>query len=155
MSKTKRRQNYVDSKVQGRLVLRFLLHWGVFFVTTMMCVFVMQLLLGDPEEPLAKRMFEPTREYLILGIIMVTLLPAFTLDTIRFSNRFAGPVLRLRRALRELADNGTAAPLKFRNNDFWAEAAEEFNLVLNEHENLRRRVEELERNQSPKETANA
>ena len=62
------------------------------------------------------------------------------LDTIRFSNRFVGPVTRLRRAMRSLGTTDDVAPLQFRDNDFWAEAADEFNNVL---EKCNRQQEEI------------
>jgi hypothetical protein len=48
-------------------------------------------------------------------------------DIVRMSNRFVGPVVRLRGALRELAENRPAQPLNFRDDDFWRELATDFN----------------------------
>jgi len=141
---SKRRQNFIDSTVQGQLVRRVLFHWTAFFVVLMMTVVFMQMLMGAPEKSITERITEPFREYLMLGLIMVSLLPAFMLDTIRFSNRFVGPVARLRKSLRELA-TGKAAPLKFRDNDFWSEAASEFNEVAQQMQDLRDQVEALEK----------
>ncbi len=124
---SKRKQNFVDSAVQGQLIRRVLGHWLIFFAVLMMTVMFFNLLLGSPEKPLADRVTEPFRQYILLAIIMFSLLPAFMLDTVRFSNRFVGPIYRLRRAMRELAETGDVEPLKFRNNDFWGGAAAEFN----------------------------
>jgi hypothetical protein len=38
-----------------------------------------------------------------------------------------GPILRLRRALKEVADGLPAKPLNFREQDFWRELATDFN----------------------------
>ena len=56
------------------------------------------------------------------------------LDTIRLSNRFAGPVSRLRNAMRKVADGGSYEPLKFRGNDFWTELADDYNRFMVETE---------------------
>jgi len=67
---------------------------------------------------------------------MLALFPAFMLDTIRFSNRFVGPIARVRRHLRQLGEGNTER-CSFRDNDFWSELANEFNSVAE-------RVEQLE-----------
>jgi aconitase B len=76
---------------------------------------------------------------------MLTLMPAFLLDVVRFSNRFAGPIVRLRRFLRELGENGEVPPLKFRDDDFWMEIAKEFNVC---RERIYRQRMEIERLQA-------
>ncbi len=48
----------------------------------------------------------------------------------RLSNRFAGPMLRLRRSLRALGRGEYVEPLEFRGADFWQEFADDFNSVL-------------------------
>ena len=48
---------------------------------------------------------------------------------LRFTHRFAGPVLRLRRELRDLADGKQSPTLKFRDGDYWKDLAVEFNRV--------------------------
>ena len=142
MSRKQRRQHYIDSHVQGQLIRRILLHWGAFFAVTLMCVTVMQLLLGDPTKPVVQRFLEPSREFILLGMILLALLPAFTLDTIRFSNRFVGPIARLRKGLRALGSDETVHPMTFRENDFWADAADEFNRVA---DRINQQTEEIER----------
>jgi signal transduction histidine kinase len=58
------------------------------------------------------------------------LLPLVIFDIIRFSNRFVGPILRLRRSMRQLARGEHVEPIKFRGTDFWQDFADEFNAVL-------------------------
>ena len=43
------------------------------------------------------------------------------------SNRFTGPMLRLRRSMRALARGEHVEPIEFRGGDFWQEFAAEFN----------------------------
>ena len=58
------------------------------------------------------------------------LLPMVVVDIIRLSNRFAGPLVRLRRAMRALARGEHVQPIYFREGDFWQEFANEFNGIL-------------------------
>jgi nitrogen fixation/metabolism regulation signal transduction histidine kinase len=51
------------------------------------------------------------------------------LDFVQFTNRFAGPVLRLRAAMRQVARGEAAPPLSFRDDDFWQELAADFNRI--------------------------
>ena len=142
-SETNRKQNYVDKSVQGGLVRRVLIHWVYFFGVTAFAFIVLQTLLGDPAVSILERMQDVVREYALLGILTLMLLPAFMLDTIRFSNRFVGPIVRLRRGLRELGETGTTDELRFRETDFWIEVAGEFNRCRSLIETQRCEIEEL------------
>lgn len=145
MSKKLRRQHWVDSKVQGTLVRRILFHWCAFFVVTLMCVSAMQLLLGDPNKTVVERMSSPGSSLTLIGVIMMALFPAFALDTIRFSNRFVGPIARLRRYMRELASGEEVNTLAFRDNDFWSDVADEFNAISGIVQNQAQEIEQLKK----------
>ncbi len=60
---------------------------------------------------------------------MVSILPTFVYDSMKLSNRFAGPVMRLRESIRDLAQGESVEELKFRDNDFWRELSDDFNAV--------------------------
>ena len=62
--------------------------------------------------------------------ISLVLLPLVVFDILRLSNRFVGPLLRLRQSMRQLAQGEHVDPIEFRCNDFWREFADEFNAVL-------------------------
>ena len=125
----KRKQTFVDSHVQGRLVRRIMLHWCIFFAITCVLFAVMNALGGDPSLSLWERVWGDTSTMVMAGLVILCLFPAFALDTVRFSNRFVGPVSRLRSSLRELGETGNAEKIKFRGNDFWTEMADAFNQV--------------------------
>ena len=63
------------------------------------------------------------------AIASFLLLPLVILDTIRFSNRFVGPMLRMQRSMRDLARGEEVEPIEFRGSDFWQDFANEFNAV--------------------------
>lgn len=124
-----RQQTFVDKSIQGGLITRIFLHWLTFFFVTALAVVAVKALLGDPNLALSERIWSELREFTYLGIVIITLFPAFMLDTVRFSNRFVGPVTRLRRHLRELGEDTESQDIKFRDNDFWQPIAGEFNTV--------------------------
>jgi hypothetical protein len=63
-------------------------------------------------------------------VASLLLVPIILLDSLRMSNRFAGPMVRLRRAMGRLAEGESVQPINFRDNDFWADFAEDFNRML-------------------------
>ena len=145
MSKPKRKQrkqNYIDGHVQGALLRRIVFHWIAFFVVAALSIILLQTLLGDPSLSIAQRMREEVGEFTFMGIVMLALFPAFMLDTIRFSNRFVGPIARVRRHLRQLGEGNTER-CSFRTNDFWTELANEFNLAAEQVEKLQEENEAL------------
>ena len=130
MKKRNRKQSFVDSHVQGALIRRILMHWLLFFGITVMLIAAMNALGADPSLSLTDRIMTGGSGTMVLfAVVMLCLFPAFALDTIRFSNRFVGPITRVRRCLRELGTTGETERIKFRDNDFWAEMAKEFNTV--------------------------
>jgi hypothetical protein len=142
MSRAKRKQNYVDSHVQGALLRRICIHWVIFFGVAAVSIIMLQSLLGDPSQTLAQRIQVEVGEFMLIGIVMLSLFPAFLLDTIRFSNRFVGPITRLRRFLRDLK-NGKTEKCAFRGSDFWNEMATEFNDIAAMVENQRTEIAAL------------
>ncbi len=143
MSRTNRKQNYVDSHVQGALLRRICSHWLVFFFVSAFAIILLQTLLGDPSKTIAQRLRLETGEFMFMAIVMISLFPAFMLDTIRFSNRFVGPIGRVRRYLRQLR-NGQTDHCSFRDDDFWSELAEEFNEVADLVESQKKEIVRLQ-----------
>ena len=57
------------------------------------------------------------------------LLPGVIFDLVRLSNRFAGPMFRLRRSMHDLAQGKPVDAVHFRHGDFWQEFADDFNTI--------------------------
>lgn len=129
MARFERKKHFVDQNVQGGLLTRIMMHWVYFVLVVAFLFIVMRSMLGDPAVPMMERFTQSLGEFALLGIVILAILPAFALDTIRYSNRFAGPIVRVRRALRELAENGTTEQVHFREGDFWQEIAVDLNRV--------------------------
>jgi hypothetical protein len=128
MSARKRKKNFIDNHVQGALLRRIFSHWLMFFFVAGLAVVLLQTLLSGSDASLTERLTTQLGEFTFFAIVMAALFPAFMLDTIRFSNRFVGPIARLRRHLRQLSD-GDTSECAFRGDDFWKDMAVEFNRV--------------------------
>ncbi len=128
---TKRRaRKLVDYEVQSSLVVRLCLHWAFFIVATAIAMFLWIRLVESPVDSLAESAKRFWNTFLPLLIVALALLPVFVLDAVKLSNRFTGPIFRLRRTLASLAAGHAVRPLEFRSNDFWRSLAEDFNRVV-------------------------
>jgi hypothetical protein len=120
---------FVDPEVQGALVTRCLIYWCV-------CLFVVFMALLSPEFIHSK--------YGTLGatppgiwlryapalVLAGVLTPLMVFDLLRCTNRFAVPMVRTRRLLRSLAIGEPVEPIRFRQNDYWQDYANELNAVV-------------------------
>jgi hypothetical protein len=68
--------------------------------------------------------------------VMLAMIPMFLRDTMKLSNRFAGPMFRLKTSLGCLMSGEQHLPIKFREEDRWREAASDFHQVLERVERL-------------------
>jgi hypothetical protein len=123
-----RRRFLADCRVQGALIVRVVLYW-------LMCLLTMTLLLlgwtmvTQPIHPLNAHLTALWTLYGPPAVASLLLLPLVTFDLLRLSNRFAGPMFRLRRSLHDLAQGKPVAAVHFRHGDFWQEFADDFNTV--------------------------
>ena len=136
-----RRQLFVDPEVQGALVARAIIYWVACTLSIALLLLCSRVLFG-PVRPLTFHLENMWFFYGPALIASVLVLPVAITDIIRVSNRFAGPLTRLRRGMRRLAKGQPVAPLEFRRDDFWYEFAEEFNAVVREVEELRQKERE-------------
>jgi hypothetical protein len=129
MTKPRRKKHFIDSCVQGALARRIIGHWLLFLMVAAAVSFILQVL-SNPFRPLAEHVQNLWWTHGPFLLVLVFLLPVFIIDTIKLSNRFAGPVYSLRRALREIVQGKPPRRLKFRKHDFWHDLAEDYNAVL-------------------------
>ena len=143
MARKARSSKFVDSAVQGFLARRIIAHWCVFCGVSLFCLFALECFLGDPNMSLGSRLSAVASQYSFFILLMFALIPVFVFDTIKVSNRFAGPVLRLRNEMRRLADGQNVAEVKFRDDDFWRDLSDEFNRVSKTLQELRKEQETI------------
>ena len=127
----RRKKQFIDSAVQGALVRRIILHWLIFFTMTVLALPLWRLLsAADFSTPFMKQMLDGWAAAAPTLIILIAMLPLFVWDTVTLSNRFAGPMYRLHKAIRNLATDEEVQPIKLRKGDLWADVADEFNAML-------------------------
>ncbi len=124
-----RRRLFVDPQVQGALILRVVLYWVLCLVTITLMLLCWRILTG-PARLFYTHFDDMWFHYGPAMIASCIMLPLLVVDIVRLSNRFVGPLVRLRRAMRALARGEHVAPVSFREGDFWLEFAQEFNAVL-------------------------
>ena len=123
-----RKQFFVDPKVQGALVGRVILYWLVCIITITLMLLCWRIVTG-PARIFYMHFSDVWFFYGPAMLASLMLLPLVVVDIIRLSNRFAGPLLRLRRSMRALTQGEYVDPIEFRDGDFWQEFAQEFNAL--------------------------
>ena len=126
--KAMRKHLFVDPKVQGALVTRVVLYWGICLITVTLMLLCWRIVTG-PARMFYTHFNDMWFFYGPALVASVLLLPLVIVDIIRLSNRFAGPMLRLRRSMRELTRGEHVEPVEFRDGDYWQEFADEFNAL--------------------------
>lgn len=124
-----RKQLFVDPKVQGALVYRVILYW-VFCLFAIGLMLLCWRILTGPARLFYTHFDDMWFFHGSALVASLLLLPLVVIDIIRLSNRFTGPLLRLRRSMRALASGEHVEPLYFREGDFWKDFADEFNRVV-------------------------
>jgi hypothetical protein len=127
--KCQRKHLFVDFKVQGALVARVVVYWLVCLIGITLMLLCWRIITG-PARMFYTHFDDMWFHYGPALIASFILLPLVIVDIIRFSNRFVGPMLRLRRSMRELVHGEAVEPIKFRDNDFWQDFAADFNTLL-------------------------
>src|SRR5689334_573100 len=114
MANIKRGTRCVDWHVQGALIGRTLLHWAWFSIGSFAMVFGLHVLTGvitsSPESSATPILWGMWNQYKVLVISLISLVPFFCLDLILWSHRFVGPMVRIRRVVRDLASGKSAQP---------------------------------------------
>lgn len=127
-STERRRKYFVDSQVQGALLRQAVYYWFWASATFALIIFVYRvfpaLLSGKGQE--SGRIWYHLAPYMVASAV---LFPIVIFSSIRFSNRFAGPMVRVRRTLKELARGETTPMRSFRKNDFWSDTVDDINEI--------------------------
>ncbi len=130
MARTKiRRKLFVDKRVQGILIRQILIHWALAISVMFLYLLIMQVFSSPTRLSLGGHLSMMWSKYGILLIALVTVFPVFVYDSIKLSNRFAGPMVSFRNALDNLAKGQPMNGIRFRNNDFWHEISGNLNAV--------------------------
>jgi hypothetical protein len=123
-----RRRVFVDMALQGRLCIRVAIYW-------LGCLLSVALILGwwsaldkNPASVFTW-LQEVWQQYGPVFVLSLLALPLALLDCLIMSNRYAGPILRMRRAMNQLARSEAVAPLRLRRGDLLHEMADDLNRI--------------------------
>ena len=122
----KRKKHFVDWSVQGAILLRLILHWALFVFAAGAFLYFIELVGGAPRN--AGKILVARHGPTVLAVLVLA--PIFLRDLCKLTNRFAGPMVRLRRAMHDLAEGRDVAPIQIRDGDFWGELAVDFDRVV-------------------------
>jgi hypothetical protein len=117
-----------DRSVQGKLLFHISVHWCAFLVATTAFMIFVEMMSGNPQDAFSSLW----DKHMATLLALLVLGPIFVRDLVRFSDRFAGPIVRLRREMKKLAAGEAVAPLQFREDDFWTELADDFSVIANQ-----------------------
>jgi hypothetical protein len=129
--KSARLHLFVDPPVQIALMIRVVCYWVVCLVAINLlhlCWYMVTAPTHSWSMLLDNLWFDAARAC----EVSLVLLPLVLFDLLRVSNRFVGPLLRVRQSMRQLARGEHVDPIEFRGSDFWQEFASEFNAVLSQ-----------------------
>ena len=127
--KKRRTKNLVDPPVQKSLVHRMIVHWVVFVAAALMLTLLMQYF-SNPFESFRWHLAELWWNQAPMILVMVALLPVFVLDSVKLSNKFVGPIKRMKETIADVSAGKDVEPLSFREGDFWQSLAHDFNKMV-------------------------
>jgi hypothetical protein len=122
-----RKRLWVDGRVQGALTCRVVVYWFLWPVSIASLLLLSSVgcaALGTSDQ--LRDMWYFLR---LAGLVSLVLMPVIVFDLLRLTNRFAGPMFRLRRVMRDLAAATNVEQIRFRDGDFWPEVAGDFNVI--------------------------
>ncbi len=128
---TEERTKVLVDPFQTGLTLRIAGYLVVFLVVFTNFLFAWKMWTEGPVAPWAQ-FVETLQANVPVFVLLLVLVPVMAWDTIRFSHRLVGPLIRFRQAMRELAAGGQVRPIKLREDDYLVEMRDEFNAMLDE-----------------------
>lgn len=136
MNGKKRSQLMVDPEIQGMLLRRISMFWlcCMLYIIIPCLVGVMYV---EPEKTFLQQLGSVWIRFAPVLVAMLVLLPCGVYDLLKLSNRFVGPMHRLRGELRKLADGQEIQQLHFRSGDFWHDMAATVNKLSGELQRTR------------------
>jgi hypothetical protein len=143
----KRKRLLVDRQLQGALLFRIVIYWCFAVLTVCLVTLSLRLLTFSGPVDSFFDVFALGEFFTQHGIVILAslvLVPIIAYDILAVSNRFAGPLSRMRRSLQALGAGEPVEPLRFREWDFLQDLAEEFNTVADRVEQLRRDLDEAQ-----------
>ena len=141
---SKRSKIVIEPSVQWALARRMMMHWGLLCLAMISVYTSLDVLMAVGSEAPSQAILRSFRGQIPLLVVIVLLMPLFLRDSLQMSLKFAGPIYRLRKSLQEVASGETGKPLRFRDGDFWADLAGDFNLIRQRLADQQRQLSEFQ-----------
>lgn len=125
MWKQRRQQLFIDN-VQRALILRVVAYW-LFCLLSAMLMACCWMAWADPPGSSVELCARILKHYAPAFAATLLVMPLALVDVLRFSNRFVGPMFRMRQAFKMMIEGKEPRPLAFRDTDYWRDVADEFN----------------------------
>ena len=132
-----RRQLLVDAAVQTPILQRSALYAGCGAVYFMVLMFVSASTQLSPNAPWYETLLKCCDEAVYWAPGLMLLGPVIVYDVLTLTNRFAGPVFRLRREMQRLVAGEETRAIGLRDGDYWTDVADLFNELRTEVLELR------------------
>lgn len=135
--KYQRTRLLVDPAFQGRLLLRLVIYWAIYHVALWHLLFLFTMMSAatnhDPSVP-AKSVGTLYREFAVhhssIIVCFLVMLPILGRDLLKFSHRLAGPLIRFRDTMQQMADGKPVAPVSLRKYDLPSNFLSVFNNMV-------------------------
>lgn len=124
----RRRQKLVD-QFQYRLIKRMVVYWAVYQLTLWNVLFCWRLLVSGRGD-VFQQYGQFCREFYPMLLCFLVLMPAFTWDAVKFYHRIAGPIVRIKRTARDVAEGRPVRRVVLRKGDQLMELQDDINDML-------------------------
>lgn len=128
MANKQRKKIYVDANVQGAIVRRILIYWFSCLLFIAVPVFLARVA-ADPSRFFFEHFSDLWQQYWQVLPATILMLPLLLYDGLKLSNRFVGPVWRLRKKMAQLSAGEDVEEIHFRDGNYWPDLAESFNEI--------------------------
>jgi methyl-accepting chemotaxis protein len=125
-----RKKVWVDA-FQTELTRRIIGYFIVFCIVFFNLLFSWKLWIEGPNDP-GEKLIELLWSYLPVFSVLILLMPVIIWDTIRFTHRLVGPLVRFRKTMQSIADGELVHLIKLREGDSLGEFRDDFNHMLRE-----------------------
>ncbi len=134
---SKRKQVYVNGMIQGRLMARLAIYWGIYHVVLWHAMFLYRYMAyrdavvgGAPPIPAAQLYSDFVAQNYTVIVCALAVFPVVLWDMLSQSHRIAGPLVRFQTVLRQLAAGQRVERVQLRRDDLLVEFQNTFNEFL-------------------------
>ena len=124
-----RRQWFIDPSVQKDLMMRFVYYWASAMLFLTLPIAIIRSV-ASPEQSFVQHLLNAFATHWPILVSLSLMLPLAARDMLKFSNRFAGPIYRLRRELNRFSETEEIGEVEFRQGDKWRDVADGINELV-------------------------